>query len=143
MHAAHTIKKCWQIDNTGVMVPFSKGERMIVLHAGSSKGFIPNAKLVFKAHSSTGDYHQEMNFNNFFKWLQEKLIPNLEPNSVLILDNAAYHNVQYDKSPTSASKKPCLQVDNSALTKPEAMIHNEQARNNYPDPESFTKLSLL
>ena len=35
--------------------------------------------------------------------------------------------------------RPCLQVDNSALTKPEAMIHNEQARNNYPDPESFTE----
>ena len=31
------------------------------------------------------------------------------------------------------------QVDNSALTKPEAMIHNEQARNNYPDPETFTE----
>ena len=25
------------------------------------------------------------------------------------------------------------------LTKPEAMIHNEQARNNYPNTESFTK----
>ena len=36
-------------------------------------------------------------------------------------------------------RRPCLQVDNSALTKPEAMIHNEQARNNYPDPESFTE----
>ena len=35
--------------------------------------------------------------------------------------------------------RPYLQVDNSALTKPEAMIHNEQARNNYPDPESFTE----
>ena len=30
--------------------------------------------------------------------------------------------------------RPCLQVDNSALTKPEAMIHNEQAKNNYPVP---------
>ena len=35
--------------------------------------------------------------------------------------------------------RPCLQIDNSALTKPEAMIHNEQTRNNYPDPESFTE----
>ena len=35
--------------------------------------------------------------------------------------------------------RPCLQVVNSALMKPEAMIHNEQARNNYPDPESFTE----
>ena len=35
--------------------------------------------------------------------------------------------------------RPCLQVDNSALMKPEAMIHNEQARNNYPDTESFSE----
>ena len=35
--------------------------------------------------------------------------------------------------------RPCLQVVNSALTKPKAMIHNKQARNNYPDPESFTE----
>ena len=35
--------------------------------------------------------------------------------------------------------RPCLQVVNSALTKPEAMIYNEQVRNNYPDPESFTE----
>ena len=40
---------------------------------------------------------------------------------------------------TSELGRPCLQVDNSALTKPEAVIHNEQARNNYPDPESFTE----
>ena len=35
--------------------------------------------------------------------------------------------------------RPYLQVVNHALTKPEAMIHNAQARNNYPDPESFTE----
>ena len=35
--------------------------------------------------------------------------------------------------------QPCLEVDNSALTKTESMIYNEQARNNYPDPESFTE----
>ena len=37
----------------------------------------------------------------------------------------------------------CLQVDDSTLavclTKPEAMIHNEQARKNYLDPEAFTE----
>ena len=39
----------------------------------------------------------------------------------------------------SSRQETCLQVVNSALTKPEAMIHDEQARNNYPDPESFTE----
>lgn len=32
-------------------------------------------------------------------------MPNLEPRSVLVVDNASYHNVQVDKAPTSKSKK--------------------------------------
>ena len=30
---------------------------MIMLHAGYNEGFVPNAEVVFKAHSSSGDYH--------------------------------------------------------------------------------------
>lgn len=82
---------------------------MIVLHAGYEGGFIPGAELIFKAHSSTGDYHNEMNQHNFMKWLSEKLIPNLPPNSVLVLDNASYHNVQVDRCPTTATRKADMQ----------------------------------
>ena len=57
--------------------------------------------MVFKAGSSTGDYHKEMNFEKFKNWL----VPNLKPNSVVILDNVAYHNVQLDKCLTSANRK--------------------------------------
>jgi transposase len=46
-----------------------------------------------------------MNFKNFSKWLKEKLIPNLEPGSVIVLDNAKYHNVQENKKPTISSLK--------------------------------------
>jgi len=67
---------------------------MIVLHAGGDRGFVPGADLLFKAKSASGDYHDEMNHINFVKWLQEKLIPGLPANSVVVMDNAAYHNVQ-------------------------------------------------
>jgi arsenate reductase-like glutaredoxin family protein len=43
------------------------------------------------------------------KWLEEKLIPNLEPNSVLIIDNASYHNVTVLPNPTSSWKKANMQ----------------------------------
>lgn len=33
----------------------SHGERLIVVHAGSEEGFVPNAGLIFKAHSAFGD----------------------------------------------------------------------------------------
>lgn len=46
-----------------------------------------------------------MNAENFKKWLTEKLIPNLPTHSVVVLDNAAYHNVKSSKIPTSASIK--------------------------------------
>ena len=62
-------------------------------------------ELVWKAKSSTGDYHDEMNGDNFFKWVKEKLIPHLPPKSVLIIDNAPYHNLKVDKCPTQASRK--------------------------------------
>ena len=39
------------------------------------------------------DYHANMNWNNFSKWFQEQLIKNIPENSLIIMDNAAYHNV--------------------------------------------------
>lgn len=68
---------------------------------------MPNAGLIFKAGLSTGDYHGQMNQENFTKWLEEKFLPNIEswPNSVVVLDNAPYHSVQEDKVPTKSSLK--------------------------------------
>jgi len=39
------------------------------------------------------------------KWLQEKLIPNLESKSVIVVDNASYHNVQLNQHPISNARK--------------------------------------
>jgi transposase len=87
------------------VAPTSKGQRLIIVHAGTEKGFIPGALLVFKSNQTTGDYHKEMNGDNYLRWVQEKLIPNLPQNSVFMIDNAAYHNVLSEKCPTSSSRK--------------------------------------
>lgn len=86
-------------------VLISMGERYISVHAGTKNGFIPNAELIFKAKSSTGNYHSVMNGQNFEKWLCDKLIPNLPAHSVVVLDNAPYHTVKEDKFPTAAFNK--------------------------------------
>jgi len=39
------------------------------------------------------------------KWLQEKLIPNLESKSVIVVDNTSYHNVQLNRHPTNNARK--------------------------------------
>jgi hypothetical protein len=62
----------------------SKGERIIMIHAGGENGFVENALLMWKANSNAGDYHSQMNFQNYEKWLREKNSKHLPPNSVVI-----------------------------------------------------------
>ena len=42
-------------------------------------------------------YHDDMYYDNFSKWLQSMLLPNLPPNHVVVLDNAGYRKVQDNK----------------------------------------------
>ncbi|GBP15413.1 hypothetical protein EVAR_80584_1 [Eumeta japonica] len=88
----------------GLKQPILKGQHVLIVHAGSETGFVPNALLTFKAGYKTGDYHN-MTAKNFEKWLRTQLIPNLPPRSVVVVDNASYHNKQYDPAPTSNSRK--------------------------------------
>ena len=46
-----------------------------------------------------------MNHVNYKKWLQEKLTPNLESKSVIVVNIASYHNVQLNWHPTSNARK--------------------------------------
>ncbi|XP_039285343.1 uncharacterized protein LOC120351576 [Nilaparvata lugens] len=101
-----TVKKCWQSDEIfGVQENYSAGNRLIVLHAGSASGFLSGAKLIYRAGITTGDYHGQMNNVNFEKWVKEKLVPNLPPNSIVVMDNAPYHSVLAEKVPTKYSVK--------------------------------------
>lgn len=77
---------------------------LVIVHACSEQGFVPEALLIYPAKKQTGDYHSNMNAGNYQKWITEKLLPNLPPQSVLV-DNASYHNVASDPAPTSNSRK--------------------------------------
>jgi hypothetical protein len=59
-------------------------------------------KFLSGCKSKSTDYHDDMNAENEEK---EKLIPNLFQNSVVVTENASYHNVQLNRAPTSASRK--------------------------------------
>ena len=108
---AYTAKRCWQSKDTdSVLSPCNRGQRLIVVHAGSEDGFIPGARLIYKAALSTGDYHNEMNAKNFTKWLEEMLLPNLDGPSAIVMDNTSSHTMQSDKCPTSNTRKANIQV---------------------------------
>lgn len=93
-------------DGPWVQKPTGKGERLIIMNAISSSGWIDGAKLVFKSTRKTGDYHGQMNWELFTKWFTEMLLPNIPDNSNIIMDNASYHNkVSAHSPPTPLSSK--------------------------------------
>ncbi|XP_062511240.1 uncharacterized protein LOC134187137 [Corticium candelabrum] len=83
--------------------PSGKGRRLIILHAGSKNGWTPNCALVFR-----GDYHDEINGEHFLNWFEKKLLQNVPERSVVVLDNAPYHNAALDKLPTKSSTKTVM-----------------------------------
>ncbi|XP_054283210.1 uncharacterized protein LOC129000275 [Macrosteles quadrilineatus] len=106
-----TFKKCWQNDEIdGVLSDMNSSNRLIIVDIGSEDGFLTGGRLIYKANSTTGDYHGQMNANNFEKWIRNQVIPNLPEHSVLVIDNAPYHGEQEDKVPTkSATKRTMLE----------------------------------
>jgi transposase len=79
-------------DGPWVQKPTGKGDRLIIMNAITINGWVPGAKLVFKSTKKTGDYHGQVNWELFRKWFTEMLIPNIPDNSLIIMDNAPYHN---------------------------------------------------
>jgi transposase len=86
-------------DGPWIQKPTGKGERLIIVNAISSQGWVDGAQLVFQAKRKTGDYHGQMNASLFQKWFSEKLLPNIGENSLIIMDNASYHNTLSAGSP--------------------------------------------
>lgn len=96
----------WHEDGPQVNKPSGKGERLVIINAITSDGWVDGAQLVFESQRRSGDYHGQMDWDKFSSWFKERLLPNIPPNSIIIMDNAAYHNTLTENSfPTSRSKK--------------------------------------
>jgi len=104
----HSSQFTWYLEQDGPWVnkPSGKGPRLIIVHAITKNGWVDNAELIFEAKKRSGDYHGQMNWDNFSRWFSEQLLPNIPANSIIILDNARYHNVfAEDAFPTSKNTK--------------------------------------
>ena len=81
--------------------PTSRGKRVVICHASSEEGFIPNSLLLCgkDLSESYADYHQDMNGTVFENWFQSTLLPNLQKGKkvVIVLDNAKYHSRYVEK----------------------------------------------
>jgi transposase len=104
----HSNDFVWYFEDDGpwIQKPTGKGERLIIMNAITKDGWVPGARLTFKSTRKTGDYHGQMNQELFTKWFSEKLLPNIPEGSLIIMDNAAYHNVlSAHSAPTATCKK--------------------------------------
>jgi transposase len=128
----HSNDFVWYYDNDGpwIQKPTGKGERLIIMNAITKDGWVSGAKVTFKSTRKTGDYHGQMNQEMFTKWFREKLLPNIPACSLIIMDNAAYHNVL---SPFSAPTPSCKKEK----------IRSWLERNNFPIKDDCLKAELV
>ena len=89
--------------STGHKGPHGKGRRLIITHIGSQSGFVDGCLWFFESKKS-GDYHEEMCGEAFENWFG-KVLPMLETNAVIVLDNAPYHSRRKECLPTTSWKK--------------------------------------
>lgn len=89
--------------------PSGKGQHLIILHAGWEGGWIDSSALVFRSKKrKSADYHDDMNAKHFLEWFEKQLLTNVPDSSVIVLDNAPYHNTVVHKCPRNrAPKVPC------------------------------------
>lgn len=109
----HSNQFTWYFEEDGpdVNKPSGKGERLIIVNAITIDGWVKNASLTFEAKKKTGDYHGQMNWENFSKWFAEQLLPNIPAQSIIIMDNASYHNTTAESTfPNSNSKKETMRT---------------------------------
>jgi transposase len=128
----HSSGFTWYLKEDGPFVnkPSGVGPRLILVHAITKDGWVDGAQLVFEAKKRTGDYHGQMNWENFSRWFEFQLLPNISRESIVILDNAKYHNViAEDSFPSGSSSKEELR---SWLT-----------RNKYPWRADMLKAELF
>ena len=68
---------------------------LLCMQVGGVEGYVEGAGLVFRSKTNATDCHEEMNSEHYIEWVTEQLLT-LELPSVIILDNASYHNKQKD-----------------------------------------------
>ena len=112
VNACDSLVKMWVKDDPnvaggthgGICKPSGKGNRLIILDAGSENGWIPGADLVFQNKKSPGDYHDKMTAEHFEEWFHDLLMPNIPPKSLVVIDNTPTVDNSLEHIPTMNSR---------------------------------------
>jgi hypothetical protein len=124
---------------TGQKEPTGKGKRLIVLHIGSSDGFVEGGLLCFESKTNSTDYHHEMNGDTFYEWFVN-ILPFFKKNAIVVMDNAPYHSVKTETIPNMSWKKQDIinwlenkgqLINSNQLVKSQLIDQVEQLRPRY------------
>ncbi|KAJ8728093.1 hypothetical protein PYW08_016478 [Mythimna loreyi] len=83
----------------------AKRPGLVVVHAGGVDGYVPNALYMFKSHENNHEDLHYMNSEDYIKWMTNQLIPNLKPNSIVVVENPFYHNLLQNPAPKPNARK--------------------------------------
>ncbi|XP_049768015.1 uncharacterized protein LOC126101394 [Schistocerca cancellata] len=97
LEAGHIRSYVW-VDDT---INFSK---QAFLSGVSTRSKGPSGCLWTFESKKSGDYHEEMCAETFEKWFQD-VLPWLQENAVIVLDNALYHSRRKEKVLNANSNK--------------------------------------
>ena len=88
--------------------PLEKGAQLIILGADGESGWIPTTTHI-QIQINTRDYHDEMTAENFEEWFATKLLPNVPPNGLIVMDNVTYHSHRSDPAQSRVGQsKQCM-----------------------------------
>jgi hypothetical protein len=90
VNANHSTPRTWYFAAEGPWghKPSGKGPRLIIVHAMTTAGWVEGAQLVLQAKRRTGDYHGQMDFENFRRWFLDCLLPHIPAASLIVMENA-------------------------------------------------------
>ncbi|KAG6456377.1 hypothetical protein O3G_MSEX009708 [Manduca sexta] len=94
-------------NEAGVSKAVATNKRYIIVHCGGKNGLVPNTLSIYNDNDREKrlDFYDPMNKENFKKWMLEKLIPNLNKPTCIVMDNAGHHSSQINKPPNSMNGK--------------------------------------
>lgn len=81
-----------------------KVKRLIVMHIGSSDGFVVGGYSCFESTKHTNSIHLKMNSNTFYDWFMN-VLPLLKDNAVIVMNNAFNNTAKKYSCPAMTWKK--------------------------------------
>lgn len=81
------------------------GGSFVLVHAGTSQGFVKNCSLLFETKKQTSEDDELITVQQWYKWFEWQLLPSLKKPSIIVLDSKDIHCAVLDQTPSFGNNK--------------------------------------